>query len=91
MLKKVYDTEGTLDLVVDNLLETVLNQHRLRLERYRRDLQGFEARYHMDSAGFYSRFEAGDMGDARDFFEWAGLYELHHALQQKDRDLETVL
>jgi hypothetical protein len=91
MLKKVYGNEETLDLVVDKLLEAVLNQHRLNLKRYAQDLQEFEVRYHMDSAAFYGRFEAGDLGDAMDFFEWAGLYEIYQTLQEKVRDLEAAL
>lgn len=91
VLKKVYANEEALDLVVDKLLEAALNQHRLRLERYSRDLREFEERYRMDSAAFYSRFEAGDLGDAMDFFEWAGLYELYQNLQEKVHDLEAIL
>jgi hypothetical protein len=91
VLKKIYADEETLELVVDKLLETVLNQHRLRLDRYARDLREFEEHYHMGSADFHSRFEAGDLGDAVEFFEWAGLYELYQVLEEKVRDLEAVL
>jgi len=91
VLKRIYADEETSDLVVDKLLETVLNQHRLRLDRYARDLREFEERHRMVSDDFYSRFEAGDLGDSMDFFEWAGLYELHRALQEKVQDLEEVL
>ena len=69
----------------------MLNQHRLRLERYDRDLRDFEERYNMDSATFYSRFEAGSLGDAMDLFEWAGLYELRQTFQEKIQDLEAAL
>ena len=64
---------------------------RRRLERYEHDLGEFENRYGMDSATFHERFEAGELGDAMDFFEWAGLYELHHDILQKIRRLESVL
>ncbi len=62
--------------VQQEVLDVSLSQHRLRLERYERDLREFEERYSMESATFYRRFEAGELGDAMDFFEWAGLYEL---------------
>ena len=45
----------------------------------------------MDSATFYRRFEAGELGDAMDFFEWAGLYELRQDLLEKIRRVETAL
>jgi hypothetical protein len=45
----------------------------------------------MDSATFYQRFEAGELGDAMDFFEWAGLYELRQDLLDKMHRVETAL
>ncbi len=42
----------------------------------RLDLQAFEKRYQMPSAQFYSRFQAGELGDSEDFMLWAGAYEL---------------
>jgi hypothetical protein len=59
----------SLDQVVGKLLDMTLSQYRRRLERYERDLQGFEKRYVMDSATFYQRFEAGELGDMMDFFD----------------------
>jgi len=29
----------------------------------------------MTSSRFYKKFEAGELGDSGDFFEWSGLYE----------------
>ena len=55
--------------VQQEVLDVSLSQHRLRLERYERDLREFEERYGMESATFYRRFEAGELGDAMDFFE----------------------
>jgi hypothetical protein len=45
----------------------------------------------MESATFYRRFEAGELGDAMDFFEWAGLYELYQDIIEKIRRLEPAL
>lgn len=78
------------DHILDKLFDVVINQHQNRLDRYRRDLHEFEDQHNLDSAQFYQRFEAGEMGDAMDFFEWAGLYELYQALQGKINQLEAV-
>ena len=91
MLKDTYSDEAELSLILDKLLDVTLGQHRLRLEQYERDLREFEERHGMDSATFYRRFEAGEMGDAMDFFEWAGLYELRRDLVEKIQRLETAL
>ena len=68
-----------------------LGQHRRRLVRYEHDLRAFEKQYGMDSATFYRRFEAGELGDALDFFEWAGLCELRQDLLEKIRRVESVV
>ena len=91
ILKETCADEAELDQVVGKLLELTLGQHRRRLEQYDRDLRAFEARYGLDSATFYRRFEAGELGDAMDFFEWAGLYELRQDLLDKIRRVETAL
>jgi hypothetical protein len=40
---------------------------------------------------FYQRFEAGELGDAMDFFEWAGLCDLRQDLLEKVRLIQSVL
>ena len=77
-------------LVLDKLLDSALSEHRLRLVRYNRELLEFEHRFGLDSATFYARFEKGDVDDAMDYFEWAGLYELKQDLLTKIHKLETA-
>jgi hypothetical protein len=90
VLKEAYSTEAELDQVVGKLLDLTVSQYRQRVERYGRDLREFEQRYGLDSATFYRRFEAGELGDAMDFFEWAGVYELRQDLLKKIQHLESV-
>lgn len=75
---------------IGKLLDITLGQYRRRLQRYERDLREFENRHTMDLATFYKRFEAGELGDATDFFEWAGVYELRQDILQKIGRLESV-
>jgi hypothetical protein len=93
LLRESYTDEEELDRVLEKLLNVVLNQHRLRLERYERDLRDFEKSFGMDSADFYARFEAGELGDDTDFFEWSGLCELRRDLLDviaRDRSSERA-
>jgi hypothetical protein len=90
VLRDTYSDQAELDLILDKLLDAALSEHRLCLERYERDLRRFEERYDMDSATFYRRFEAGELGDAMDFFEWAGLYELRQDVLRRIQRLEMV-
>ncbi len=90
LLQNTYVDESELDLILDKLLDVTLSQHRQRLERYQHDLHEFEARYGMDSATFYQRFEAGELGDDMDYFEWSGLWELFQDLETKIERLERA-
>lgn len=91
VLKQSCSNDAELDQVLGKLFDVTLSQHRRRLERYEHDLGELENRYSMDSVTFYKRFEAGELGDATDFFEWAGLCELRQDILEKIQHLESVL
>ena len=91
VLKDTCFDDAELDQVLGKLFDVTLSRHRRRLKRYEHDLADFENRYQMDSDTFYKRFEAGKLGDAMDFFEWAGLSELRQDLLEKIKLLESVL
>lgn len=91
VLKDTYSDSHELSQVLTKLLSVVLNQYQLRLERFERDLRDFEDRFRMDTPTFYKRFEDGELGDSADFFEWAGLYDLHEDLVEKIHRLELAL
>ncbi|GIK41639.1 MAG: hypothetical protein BroJett011_54720 [Chloroflexota bacterium] len=90
LLKEIVADESDFSLVLDKLLNVISEQHRSLLKRYQTDLQDFEARYGMPSAEFYRKFELGELGDAMDSFEWAGLFELQQNLLEKIQRLETA-
>jgi hypothetical protein len=90
-LKETFSDNLELDHLLTKLLSVVLNQYQLRLERYARDLRDFEEQYGVDTPTFHQRFDAGELGDPVDFFEWDGLYTLHRDLTEKIRRLETAL
>ena len=91
VLQRAYQGSDEFERVVDKLLAGKASEDRLLLVRYDRDLAGFEARYGMNSRDFYALFEAGRLGDAMDYFEWAGLWELRKRLAVKLQELERTL
>lgn len=90
LLKEIVADESDFSLVLDKLLNVISEQHRSLLKRYQSDLQDFETRYGLPSADFYQKYERGELGDAMDFFEWAGLFELQQNLVEKIHRLEAV-
>lgn len=91
LLRNSSSDENELDQLLGKLLEATLSQQQRRLKLYARDLQEFEQRFDMKSPLFYRQFEAGELGDNMDFFEWAGLYELYQEVQSKVERLEQTV
>ena len=53
-----------------------------------KDLTQYEMRHGMNSASFYSRFEAGELGDDLELIRWANQYEIY---QEMKADLEQMV
>jgi len=60
------------------------------LQKYSKRLAAFEQRYGMDSEEFVSRFEAGELGDEPDWFEWQYLLDAHRETQRQLKLLSTI-
>ena len=91
LLRETYSDPSEFDQLLGKLLSIALTQHQQRVERYNKDLSKFEAIYQRDSDSFFADFEAGNLGDNMDFFEWAGLYELREDILDKIRQLDAQL
>lgn len=66
-----------MDRVLDKVFEQEVAKEEALIDQLRIDLDEFEDQYNVDSETFYSRFRAGEMGDAMDFMEWASLYDMY--------------
>jgi cell division septum initiation protein DivIVA len=47
------------------------------LEELKVELKAYEERFIMSSEVFFSKFNAGELEDNADFFEWSALYQIH--------------
>ena len=67
---------NTVDSTIDKLVE--MEQSRLEQEvaSLKEKLRIFEEKYQLPSVDFYGRFQAGEMGDEADWFEWSALYRM---------------
>ncbi|MBO0348612.1 hypothetical protein J0895_05740 [Phormidium pseudopriestleyi FRX01] len=59
-------------------LEQEISKYSLRQEiaKIEQKIQGFEQKYQMQSEDFFQRFQAGELGDSMDFFEWNAYHEM---------------
>ncbi|MBK8050922.1 MAG: hypothetical protein IPK16_29785 [Anaerolineales bacterium] len=90
LLETVYPNKAELEQVVTKLIDVVRSQYQLRLKHYDQELASMERQYQMDTPTFYRKFEAGELGDRDEYFDWAGLFELREDLLVRMGALDSV-
>ena len=94
VLERLY-AQGYVDEVVDltvrKLVEHQIQKDEAQLAGLNGDLARFEQRYGINSADFYARYQAGQMGDDADVFEWNALYKMHSRLADAVKSLQGQL
>lgn len=80
-----------LDTSLNKLIVFQIAKYKSHLNQIEHELKGFEAQYNLSSAEFFDKFESGVLGDAADYFEWAGLYENTLLYRERIQSLETAL
>lgn len=94
VLERLY-TQGYADQVVDltvrKLLEHQIQKDEAQLATLREDLTRFEENYAMKSEDFFIRYQAGQMGDDAEVFEWNTLYKMHARLADAVKTLRGQL
>lgn len=66
-----------MDRTLDKLFSVEAAEAKRDIDELHADLLRFEERFGMESGDFYTRFEAGEMGDDADFIEWASFYDMY--------------
>jgi len=84
-------TDDVVDLTVRKLVEHQVQKDEAQLTALAEDLARFERRYAMTSAVFSARYQAGQMGDDADVFEWNALYKMHTRLAEAVKSLRGQL
>ena len=84
-------TDEVVDLTVRKLVEHQIQKDEAQLAGLSEDLARFEQRYGMNSADFFARYQAGQMGDDADVFEWNALYKMHTRLADALKSLRSQL
>lgn len=73
--------------VVDRALEKIVSLERAQalqeVSTIEAGMKAIEDAYRMSSCDFYRRFQAGELGDEADFFEWSALYGMGESLRQR--------
>ena len=90
-LARLYEA-GYQSNTVDITIEKLVNMERTRLQsesdNLTERLREFERQHHLSSDEFHRKFQAGEMGDDADMFEWDAFYLMWLSIQEK---LEALL
>ncbi len=85
-IEQLYQT-GYRSNIVDHTIKKLVYIERARLETEVSNLStrllNFEDQYHLPSKEFYHRFQAGEMGDEADMFEWSAFYQMRLSTQKQ--------
>ena len=89
-LAKLYQM-GYRSNIVDATIEKLVAMEQAGLETEAESLaahlRAFEQRYQLSAAEFHRRFQAGELGDEADMFEWSAFYQMWLSVRER---LETL-
>jgi len=83
--------EAVVDQTLNKIIRSELYQLTQVQENLRQELAAFEQRYCMSSEECWNGFEAGELGDDADYFEWTGLYEIYQSNEATLQRLKASL
>jgi hypothetical protein len=61
------------------------------LSFYKKALKDFEKKYNLTTSIFLKKFEAGQLGDEADFFDWYAFSKLYGQLQKTKSAIRSAL
>lgn len=81
---------GIVENTLNKLIHYQLAKYKENFNQIKLELEKFETQYKMTSSRFYEKFEAGELGDREDFFEWSSLYENMLLFCERIDELEAL-
>jgi hypothetical protein len=83
--------EGLADQALTKIIQIEIDRLKQEQQRLKTELTKFESTYQMTSEACQQKFEAGELGDAVEFFEWTSVYSIYQRNEHILRLLEEKL
>jgi len=83
--------EELVDQALAKVMQFTIDRLQQEQRRLKAELVSFEHNYQMTSEECQRKFDAGELGDAVEFFEWTSLYGIYQQNQHSLRLLEEKL
>lgn len=90
LLETVAPNDALLSSMLDKVLGAVADQYRQKLSGYRNTLEELEHHHGISTDAFLKRFEAGELGDADQWFDWDAIAALKAEAERKLGELERA-
>ncbi len=81
----------TITAEIKESLEREYNICSTTITFYKRQLKALEKKYKMTTASFLAKFEKGNLGDKKDFFDWYAFHKLHASWTSTKNALQLLL
>ena len=75
--------DQVVDLTVHKLFEQQVQKEEAQLAELTAELASYEQRFAMSSDSFFVKYQAGEMADDADMFEWHVLCKMHQRLHDE--------
>lgn len=77
-------------LLIKSSLNIEANILNLSLEKWGAKLKKFEKEYEMSSSEFLNRFNKGELGDDKKWFEWLFAYKAYEHIKKKLQIMKSI-
>lgn len=89
LIEKLAGNSPETSRLLDKVIDFLLADDRRKLAEFHEKLTAFEQRNGMSTEEFQRRFDAGELGDAPEWFDWDGYAALAASLEKKLSALEA--
>lgn len=83
LIERITHNDEVILRMLDKVIDFLVEKDRKKLAGFREKLVAFELQYGMSTAEFQQRFDAGELGDAPQWFDWDGFAALAASIENK--------
>ncbi len=76
---------------INKMLKVELGMVKRELKQVENSLKNFEKRHKMSSDEFYEKFNAGKLGDDREYIKWYAYKDTFNKLMERLREIEKIV
>jgi len=76
---------------INKMLKVELGMIRREIKKVEDSLIDFEKRYNISSDQFYEKFNAGELGDEREYIRWYAYKDTYNKLIERKKEIERIV